>query len=77
MKPGETVVFSWITYKSRKQRDRINTKVMADKRLAEMMTGKVDAVRRQADDLWRLRKPGEGVRERRRRSTFAAIDITP
>ena len=40
MKPGETVVFSWITYKSRKQRDRINAKVMADKRLGEMMTGK-------------------------------------
>ena len=40
MKPGETVVFSWITYKSRKQRDRINTKVMADPRLDEMMKGK-------------------------------------
>ena len=37
LKPGETVVFSWITYKSRAQRDRINAKVMADKRLADMM----------------------------------------
>ena len=37
LKPGETVVFSWITYKSRAQRDRINAKVMADKRLTEMM----------------------------------------
>jgi uncharacterized protein YbaA (DUF1428 family) len=37
LKPGETVVFSWITYKSRGQRDRINAKVMADKRLADMM----------------------------------------
>lgn len=33
-KPGETVVFAWITYKSRKQRDAINKKVMKDKRLA-------------------------------------------
>lgn len=33
---GETVVFSWITYKSRKHRDRVNAKVMADPRLAAM-----------------------------------------
>lgn len=33
LKPGETVVFSWIVYKSRAQRDRINKKVMADPRL--------------------------------------------
>jgi uncharacterized protein YbaA (DUF1428 family) len=32
-KPGETVVFAWITYKSRKDRDRINKKVMQDPRL--------------------------------------------
>ena len=37
MKAGETVVFSWITYKSRAQRDRINAKVMADPRLKNMM----------------------------------------
>ncbi len=37
LKPGETVVFSWITYKSRAQRDRVNAKVMAEKRLADMM----------------------------------------
>ena len=40
LKPGETVVFSWITYKSRAQRDKINTKVMADPRLADLMNGK-------------------------------------
>ena len=33
LKPGETVVFAWITYKSRAQRDKINAKVMADPRL--------------------------------------------
>lgn len=37
LKKNETVVFSWITYKSRKQRDAIMKKVMADKRLADMM----------------------------------------
>lgn len=36
LKPGEVVVFSWIVYKSRAQRDRINKKVMADPRLADM-----------------------------------------
>ena len=41
LKPGETVVFSWITYKSRAQRDRVNAKVMADKRLADMMNPKL------------------------------------
>jgi len=40
LKPGETVVFSWITYKSRAQRDRVNARVMADKRLAGMMDTK-------------------------------------
>jgi uncharacterized protein YbaA (DUF1428 family) len=34
------VVFSWIIYKSRKQRDRINAKVMKDPRLADMMDTK-------------------------------------
>ena len=36
-KPNEVVVFSWITYKSKGQRDRIMKKVMADSRLADMM----------------------------------------
>ena len=36
-KGGETVVFSYIVYKSRADRDRINAKVMKDKRLAKMM----------------------------------------
>jgi uncharacterized protein YbaA (DUF1428 family) len=37
LKPGEVVVFSWIVYKSRRDRDRINKLVMADPRLAGMM----------------------------------------
>lgn len=36
LKPDEVVVFSWIVYKSRAQRDKINAKVMADPRLASM-----------------------------------------
>lgn len=36
-KPSETVVFAWITYKSRAQRDKINKKVMDDPRMEEMM----------------------------------------
>ena len=40
LKPGETVVFSWIVYKSRKDRDRIMAKVMKDPRLADMMDPK-------------------------------------
>ena len=37
VKKGETVVFSWIVYKSRKNRDQVNAKVMADPRLNTMM----------------------------------------
>jgi uncharacterized protein YbaA (DUF1428 family) len=40
LKSGETVVFSWIVYKSRAQRDRVNAKVMADSRLKAMMNSK-------------------------------------
>ncbi len=34
LKPDETVMFSWIVYKSRAQRDRVNAKVMKDPRIA-------------------------------------------
>ncbi|HSV44638.1 MAG TPA: DUF1428 domain-containing protein [Ramlibacter sp.] len=40
LKPDEVVVFSWIVYSSRTQRDRINAKVMKDPRLADMMDPK-------------------------------------
>ncbi len=40
LKQDETVVFSWITYKSRADRDRVNKAVMADPRLADMMDPK-------------------------------------
>jgi len=37
-KPGELVLFSFIVYKSRAHRDRVNKKVMNDPRLAKMAT---------------------------------------
>ena len=40
LKPGEVVVFSWIVYKSRAHRDRVNKKVMKDPRLTSMMDPK-------------------------------------
>jgi uncharacterized protein YbaA (DUF1428 family) len=36
-KRGETVVFSWIVFKSRAHRDRVNAKVMKDPRMDQMM----------------------------------------
>ncbi len=37
LKPGETVVFSWIGFKSRADRDRVNAKVMKDPRIIKDM----------------------------------------
>ena len=37
---NETVFFSWIAYKSRAHRDRVNARVMKDPRLASMMDPK-------------------------------------
>lgn len=34
IKPGETVVFSWIVFKSRAHRDRVNSKAMKDPRIS-------------------------------------------
>jgi uncharacterized protein YbaA (DUF1428 family) len=39
LEPGEVVWFSWIVYKSRRHRDRVNAKVMEDPR----MKGGMDA----------------------------------
>jgi uncharacterized protein YbaA (DUF1428 family) len=40
VKRGETVVFSWIVFKSRAHRDRVNARVMKDKRMAASMDPK-------------------------------------
>ena len=38
-KPNETIVFSFIVFKSRAHRDKVNAKVMKDPRLDKMMEG--------------------------------------
>jgi len=40
LKRGEKVVFAWVVYKSRQDRDRVNAKAMKDPRLAAMMNPK-------------------------------------
>ena len=40
LKAGETVIFAYIVYKSRAQRDRVNAKVMKGPRLAKSMDPK-------------------------------------
>jgi uncharacterized protein YbaA (DUF1428 family) len=37
LKPNETVVFSWIGFKTKAHRDRVMAKVMDDPRMKEMM----------------------------------------
>ena len=56
-KPGETVVFSYIVYKSRAHRDKVNAKVMKDKRLFDRHA-QGDAVRHEAHGLRRLQDAG-------------------
>ena len=40
LRKGETVFFSYIVYKSRTHRDRVNARAMKDKRVAPMMDPK-------------------------------------
>ncbi len=42
-KRGETVIFSWIVYKSRAHRDRVNKNVMKDARMLKMMNAMTKA----------------------------------
>jgi uncharacterized protein YbaA (DUF1428 family) len=37
LKPGEIVLFSFVVYRSRAQRDRVNKKIMSDPRILRMM----------------------------------------
>ena len=39
-KPGETIVFAWIVFKSKVHRDRVNAKVMKDPRISGSMDPK-------------------------------------
>ena len=40
LKAGEIVIFSWITYKSRAQRDKVNARVITDPRLTNLLDPK-------------------------------------
>jgi uncharacterized protein YbaA (DUF1428 family) len=40
LRPNETVMFSWITFASREDRDRVNEKVMQDPRMKELFDPK-------------------------------------
>ncbi len=40
LKKGETVFFSWIEYRNKAHRNRVNKAIMKDPRIAKMMTGK-------------------------------------
>ena len=42
LKPDETIVFSWIVYKSKAHRKQVNAKVMSDPRIAAMMPDKTE-----------------------------------
>ncbi|HUR28747.1 MAG TPA: DUF1428 domain-containing protein [Planctomycetota bacterium] len=39
VKRGEVILFSWILYKNRKHRDRVNAAVMKDERMQPLMKG--------------------------------------
>lgn len=39
VKAGETVVFSWVVYKSKAHRNAVNKKIMNDPRIQKMATG--------------------------------------
>ncbi len=58
LKAGETVVFAYIVYKSRAQRDRVNAKVMKDPAPGEDDGPQSLAFRRQAHVLGRIQGPG-------------------
>ena len=56
VKPGEVPVFSWIRYKSRADRDRVNARVMKDPRMLKMIAGMKD--RPQPFDMKRMAYSG-------------------
>ena len=38
LKPGETALFSWIVYRSKADRKRVNARIMKDERILAMMS---------------------------------------
>ena len=60
LKRGEVVVFSYIIYRSRADRDRVMAKVMKDAHRSDDEV-KESPVRRQAHDLWRVQDNGQRI----------------
>src|SRR5262249_42008397 len=58
VKPGETVVFSYIVYKSRAHRDRVNAKLMKDPRIKDMCDPKDMPFDVKRHGLRRVQGPG-------------------
>ena len=55
-KPGEMVLFSYIVFRSRAHRDRVNTKVMKDPRMLKMMKSAPMPFAWQTDDVRRIQE---------------------
>jgi uncharacterized protein YbaA (DUF1428 family) len=64
VKRGETVVFSWIVYRSRAHRDRVNRKVMKDPRIRAMTNSMPFDYRRMAYGGFRVLVDLAGSRRR-------------
>ena len=60
-KPGETVLFSYIVFKSRAQRDRVSAKVMKDPASCEDDGSKGNAIRCEANDVRRIQNDRRSV----------------
>ena len=65
LKAGETVMFSWIVYRSKAQRDRINAKVMKDPRMTSVDWGMPFDMKRMAYGGFKVLVEGMGRRKRR------------
>jgi uncharacterized protein YbaA (DUF1428 family) len=67
-KTGETVMFSWIVYRSRAHRDKVNAAVMKDPRLAKMGTTMPFDVDRMVYGGFKILVDGGGPAPARRRT---------
>ena len=61
LKPGETVFFSWIVYKSRADRDRVLQEGHERQEARRHDGHRAPALRRQTNDLWRVQGPGRSL----------------
>jgi Protein of unknown function (DUF1428) len=64
LKSDEVAWFSWIVYKSRKHRDRVNAKVMKDPRMAGMMNPSAMPFDGKRHDIRRVQGHGRAVKQK-------------